>query len=366
MKLEILQENLSAALAQGLKFISSKVQLPILSNFLLEAEKGILKISASDLEKSIILFVGAKVEEEGKVTVSAKTFADFIFSLPPEKVIIQEEEDILIVKSGKSKAKISTMPHGEFPKIESSASGEGFLSLEATFLKDISEKTCFAVSQDVSRPAMTGVYFDNKGGVLKIVATDGFRLSLVKGKGQKEDFSINVPSSIIEELGKIAGQEEKKIGVYLSDNKSQIVFKTEGAEISSRLIEGQYPPYEKIIPADFAISAKLDRQEFLRSVKTAAIFSKDAANIVKLSFKENVLKVSSKTANLGENESEIDCQKEGDDIEVNFNFRYLLDILSRLSGKEVSFETQGESKPCVFRGVESPNFLHLIMPVKKG
>lgn len=214
MKIEILQENLSQALSQALKFVSTKVQLPILSNFLLEAEKGILKISASDLEKSIILFVGAKVESDGKATVSAKTFADFIFALPPEKVTIQDEEEVLVVKSGKSKAKFNTMPSSEFPKIESSSGGQEFLSLEEAFVKSVSEKTCFATSQDVSRPAMTGVYFDNKAGKLKIVATDGFRLSLVGGKGQKEDFSINAPASIIEELGKIAGEQEKALAFF--------------------------------------------------------------------------------------------------------------------------------------------------------
>lgn len=366
MKLEILQENLSVALSQALKFISPKAQLPILGNFLIEAKNGVLKITATDMESSVVLSLGAKVEDEGEVTVSAKIFSDFIFSISPEKVQIKTEDEILTVVSGKNKAKFSTMPPSEFPKSERGEGEKETMKLSPSLLQKISDKMPFAVSTDSSRPAMTGIYFDNKEEKLKIVATDGFRLSLFEEKGKEDDFSINVPAKIIEELGKMSGKDEEDIGVYLNSNKTQVVFKIKDAEVSSRLIEGQYPPYEKIIPSEFSVKVVLDRQEFLRAVKTAAIFSKDAANIVRLSFSENILKVSSQTANLGGLESEIDCQKEGENLEVNFNFRYLLDILSRLSGKEVSFETMGENKPCVFRGAESPDFLHLIMPVKKA
>lgn len=366
MKIEILQENLSVALSQALKFVSSKAQLPILGNFLLEGKDGILKISASDIENSIVVFVGAKIEEEGEVTVSAKVFSDFVFSIPPEKIIFETEGDVLLLKSGKNKAKFSTMPASEFPKIEGSPAGRPEIVLSPELLKKIADKSCFCVSEDSSRPAMTGVYFENVDSKLKIVTTDGFRLSLLEEKGKEEDFAINVSAKIIEELGKMAISSGKEVGVFLNAGKTQVTFKLEAGEISSRLIEGQYPPYGKIIPRNSSIKVVLDRQDFLRGVKTAAIFSKDVANIVSLSFKENILKISSKTANLGENESEIDCQKEGSDLDVNFNFRYLLDVLSKMSGSEISFETEGENKPCVFREKESPDFLHLIMPVKKS
>lgn len=367
MKFEILQENLAQALSQALKFVSPKVQLPILSNFLIVAKDGVVKIFATDMENSISVSLGAKIEEEGEVAVSAKILSDFVFAVSPGKIVAETEEETLIVSSLKNKAKISTMPAGEFPKTDEVFSGKGLFSLSPEVLKKISEKMTFAVSNDVAtRPAMTGVYFDNKKKKLKIVATDGFRLSHLEEKGEEEGFEINVSSKIIEELGKMSQKEEKEIEVFLDKNKTQIVFKLSDVAVSSRLIEGKYPPYEKIIPTDFTIRAVLNRLDFLRAVKTAAIFSKEAANIVRLKFEDKTLKIKSETPSLGENESEIECEKKGEDIEINFNFRYLLDILSRLSGEDVFFETQGEGKPCVFREKDSPNFLHLIMPVKKS
>jgi DNA polymerase III subunit beta len=364
--LEILQENLSVALSQALKFISSKAQLPILSNFLIKAGKGVLTIKATDLENGITVFLGAKTEEEGEVSVSAKIFSDFVLALSPGKVDIETEEEMLIVKSGKNKAKFSTMPSSEFPKEEEGGERKRITSLDPALLKKVSERVSFAVSSDVSRPTMTGVYFDNKKSALKIVGTDGFRLSLLEEKGEVEDFEINIPVKIVEEAAHLGEKQKDKIEIFLNEKKTVVVFKMENAEIFSRLIDGKYPPYIRIIPSEKNIIAKIDRQDFLRAVKTASVFSKDAGSIVKISFGENVLKISSQTASLGENENEIECQKEGEDLEINFNFRYLLDVLSKMSGKEISFETEGEGKPCVFREKEPPNFLHLIMPVKKS
>jgi DNA polymerase III subunit beta len=366
MKFEILQENLSVALSQALKFVSTKAQLPILSNFLIKTEKGVLTIKATDLENGITVYLGAKVEEEGEVAVSAKIFSDFILALSAGKVEIETAEDSLIVKAGKNKAKFATMSSSEFPKEEGEGERKECFSFSPKALKAVSEKISFCVSTDVSRPTMTGVYFDNKGKILKIVSTDGFRLSIFEEKGKGEDFELNIPAKIIEEVARLGEKQENEIKVFLNEKKTIVIFKTESAEISSRLIEGKYPPYQKIIPTEKNISVKIDRQDFLRAVKTAAVFSKDAGSIVKLSFGENVLKISSQTASVGENENEIECQKEGENLEVNFNFRYLLDVLSKMSGKEISFETQGEGKSCVFREKETPNFLHLIMPVKKS
>jgi DNA polymerase-3 subunit beta len=258
------------------------------------------------------------------------------------------------------------MPASEFPKIDVFSLEKPTFVLPPNLVKKIAEKSCFSVSQDSSRPAMTGVYFDNKNAVLKIVSTDGFRLSLLEEKGEAEDFAINIPAKIIEELAKMTANSEKEIGCYLNKNNSQITFKLESAEISSRLIEGKYPPYEKIIPNTSSIKITIERQDFLRVVKTSAIFSRDKSNLVNLGFIGDVLKISSSTANFGENESEIDCQKKGEDFEAIFNFRFLLDLLSHLSGKEISLETEGQNKPCVFREPESSGFLHLIMPVKKN
>ncbi len=367
MTFEVLQENLTSAISQSLKFISPKAQLPILGNFLIGAKNGVLKISATDLENSITVFIGAKVEEEGNLTVSAKTLADFVATLSPGKIEIKKEGEDMVLQEGKYRAKIATMPSAEFPKILESASEKKFLSLDPLVLKEVSERLSFAVSTDmVSRASMTGVFLDNRDENLKIVATDGFRLSFMQKPGYKEDFSLNIPAKIIDELGKLAAKEEKEIEIYLNENKTQIVFKLQDMEISTRLIEGKYPPYEKIIPSGFETRAVIDRSEFLRAVKAASVFSKEVSNIVRLKFFDSALKINASTANLGENESEMDCQKEGADLEINFNYRYLLDLLSRLSAKEIVFENSGPTRPGVFREKEAPGFLHLIMPVKSN
>jgi DNA polymerase-3 subunit beta len=366
MVFEVLQENLASSISVALKFVSPKAQLPILGNFLIEAKSGILKISATDLENSISLVTGAKIEEEGNITVSAKTFSEFVLTLPAGKIEVSNDGEDLVLKSGKFKAKINTMPVAEYPKILGAVDGKKLLGLPPKALHEVADKLSFSVSTDVSRGGMTGVYLDNKEEKLKIVATDGFRLSLLEKAGFKEDFTLNVPAKIIDELGKMAAKEEKEIEVYLNDNKTQAIFKIQDMEISTRLIEGKYPPYEKIVPTGFETQATVDRQEFLRSIKAAGIFSKDVSNVVKLKFSDTALKITASTANLGENESEIDCQKTGNDLEINFNYHYLIDILSRLCAKEVIFESAGETRPGVFREKDSPGFLHIIMPVKKS
>lgn len=366
MLFEILQENLSASISQAIKFVSPKAQLPILGNFLLEAKEGILKISATDLENSITLIVGAKITEDGKITVSAKTFSEFVQTLPAGKIEVSTDGEDLVLKSGKFKAKINTMPASEYPKIPEINEGKKFLGLPPKVLQELTDKLSFSVSTDVSRAAMTGVYFDNQDEKLKIVATDGFRLSLLDKTGFKDDFTLCVPAKIIDELGKMAAKEEKEIEVYLNENKTQVIFKIQDMDIATRLIEGKYPPYEKIVPAGFETRVVVDRQELLRSIKAAGIFSKDVSNVVKLNFFDGALKITASTANLGENESEIDCQSSGSDLEINFNYRYLIDILSRLAAKEIVFESAGPQKPGVFREKEGGDFLHLIMPVKSS
>lgn len=369
MKVEILQENLSTYLSLALKFISPKTQLPILSSFLFESKKeGLLKITASDMESFIILYVGARVEEEGEVAVSAKVFSDFVFSLPAGKIYIEKKKEELSVLSGKSRASIGLFPVSEFPKTEEVSSGKNVFKIDKVLFKNIFSLFPFASSQDISRPSMTGIYFDRDRESLCVVATDGFRLSLLE-KREREDgelFSFNVSSKIIEEVGKISSVKKEEVFVFLNNREKIVFFKTEDVEIGARLIEGQYPPYRKIIPAVCPFRFVVDRADFLRTVRAASIFSKDSGSVIKLFFAKNVLKISSQTAGVGGYENEIDCVQEGEDIGVSFNFKYLLDILSRFSGKEVVFETEGEGKPCVFREKESPGFLHLIMPVKNS
>lgn len=367
MKFEVLQENLAASISQTLKFVSPKAQLPILGNILIEAKAGILKFVATDLENGISITAGAKIEEEGAVAVPAKIFAEYVMSLSPGKIDIVEKEGTLEIVSGKNAAKMATSPADEFPKIEEAAKLTKFFSMPQKTIAEIAERLSFCVSTDlVSKPAMTGVYFDNRERILKVVATDGFRLSILETKGGEQDFVLNLPVRPVEEAAKMAEKEGKDVEFFTNKEKTLAVLKIDGTEIFARTIEGKYPPYEKIIPTGFETKFKVDRDLFLKTLKLASVFAKDTSNIVRFQIKDGNLLLFSQTANLGENRAEVDIEKEGADLEISFNCHFALDIVSRLNGKLIVFESGGAGKPGVFKDPDSKNFLHLVMPVKSG
>jgi DNA polymerase-3 subunit beta len=367
MKLSLLQENLNRGLNVCSRFVASKPQLPILANILLKTDKGRLKLSATNLEMGVNLWLGAKIEEEEEITVSAKTFSEFVSSLPADKIDLEFAEGNLLVSSSNCRASFPTIGPADFPKIPSLPAKADFSLPLAAFATAVSG-VAFAAAADEGRPVLTGVLFKGESGGFSLVATDGYRLSVKKMaeiKYQQEN-SLIVPAKALVEICRLAGEkkDEGVLAAGLVKEENQLIFGLPDLELSCRLIEGEFPDYEKIIPTSVVTKIIFDREELTRAVRTASIFARESANIVKLKTENQKLKIAANAPQVGENESEIEIKQEGEDQEIAFNFRFLLDFLNSLTAAEISLEMTGPLNPGVFKPVGDDSLLHLIMPVR--
>ncbi|MDD3679260.1 MAG: DNA polymerase III subunit beta [Candidatus Shapirobacteria bacterium] len=365
MKAIILQENLSRGLSITNRFVSSRPQLPILNSIALQAEKNRFKISATNLEVGVNYYCGAKIEEEGSVTVLSKTFSDFASSLPAEKVILTTKKDNLIVVCGNYRASLPTNTIGDFPKIPTKVDKK--ISFPYQKFIEAIKSVVFAASNDDSRPVLSGINFRFSQQNCLLSATDGYRLSFKKIKLDKKysDLEFIIPSMVLTELIRI--KSEKELSVFelgLANEEKQAVFFLPDLEFSSRLLEGEYPDIKKVIPKEKDTTVVVDREELLGAIRTAAIFARESANIVRLEIAGNKIKILANAPSLGENTSRIEAKIDGKNQRVAFNFRFLIDLLVNLDGQQVIIELQESLKPVVFKNIKDKTFLHIIMPVR--
>jgi DNA polymerase-3 subunit beta len=371
MKLSVLQENLAKGLTTVGRSVASRAQLPVLSNLLLSTDKGRLKLSATNLETGINYWLGAKVEKEGTLSVPAKILTEFVASLPPEKVNLEVKENNLLVNCGPYQAEFNGLNAAEFPKIPTLKSKAEISFGTASLLKAINQ-VAFAAAQDEGRPVLTGVLFLVKGKELILVATDGYRLSLKKlpmtrGVAESKELKkgLIIPSRTLMELARIGGTEaEKEIGLAITSEANQAIFASPDTEIISRLIEGKYPDFEKIIPEKGKTKVVVETSELTRAVKVAAIFAREAANIVRFQIDPKGIEITANTAQVGRNVARIEAKVNGGKGKIAFNSRYLLDLLAIVESEEINLEIAGSLNPGVFTLKNEPSFLHIIMPVR--
>jgi DNA polymerase III subunit beta len=365
MKLTILKENLGRALSVVARNVTSRPQLPILSNILLQATNNSLKISSTNLEVGVIYTIVAKIENEGEITVPGKLLLDFVNTISADKIDIELKDKNLLVKTSKSESSFTTVSASEFPPFTKPDGDRKKLSLEK--LKNAIHRTVFAASTDETRPVLTGVKTSIQNGKISLVATDGYRLSIdsVEIPDKKEDLKVILPAQTLSEVVKIADEQKvNDIEFVILKDKNQVIFCLPNIFIYTRLIDGEYPNIEKIIPADFKTKVSISRDDFFQSVKTAALFARGAANIVKIKVETTGLRLSANTPQVGENQDFVEAKVDGEELEIAFNYRFLLDILSNFPDEDVVIELSGALSPGVFKTPKIPEFLHIIMPVR--
>lgn len=359
-------DKLNKALSLVGRIVSLKNQLPVLGNVLISAEKGEISLTTTNLETAITTKVPAVVEKEGKITVPVKQLIEIISLLKEEQVKISQEGNNLKIESKKSKNLLTTTPAEEFPPIHTKEGKENLRFDYKEFKKAI-EQITIATSQDENRPVLGGVKLGKKDNIIEMATTDGYRLSVKEIKAEENSLekSYIFPVRTLNEVARIA--TEQKAGVIkllVLEDKKQAVFFFENTQVTSRLIEGEFPNFQKIVPASFVSRVVVDREEFLNAIKLTGIYARESANIVKIKIKEKSLTLSANAPQVGENEISLDIEREGEQIEVAFNYRFLLDLLSVIEDERIVFETAGPLNPGTFKIEKDPSFIHIIMPVR--
>jgi DNA polymerase III subunit beta len=375
MKIFSLQENLKQGLALVGHVAGKNINLPILNNVLVRASGGEIKLIATNLEVGVISTVRGKIEQEGMFTVNAKIISDCINLLPNKKVGLNQKEGNLLVDCDNYQAKVKGQSAEEFPLIPE-VDKKNYFSAQAQLVKDAISQVIFATSQGENRLELSGVLFMFSGGWLTLAATDSYRLAEKKiqvKSNNEEEKKIIVPAKTLQELLRVlsvnlesepedGGQE---IRFYISDN--QILFTYGSTELVSRLIEGQYPDYQQIVPTSSKTKIVIDRQELIRAVKMASLFSKTGINDVNLDFPlgKNQVVVSSVSGQTGENITNLEAKVTGDDNGIVVNYRYLLEGLNNIENEVVKIEIIDSNTPCIIRPEQDDGYLYIIMPIKQ-
>jgi DNA polymerase-3 subunit beta len=361
MKIRILKEELIKNIQNVQNIISSKVNLPILSNILIEAEKNSVRLLATDLDIGITSTFKSEVEEGGAITVPAKRFNDIIKELPDEDILINTmKNNSMAVKCGKCFFKILGLPREDFPKFPE-FENKPQLAMDQGVLKKMLGMTHFSMSRDETRYVLNGALFLFKPGQLAIVATDGKRLAFVKKEIPKTApaMSIIVPSKTIYELSR-ALKDSGELKITFSEN--QIRFELENITIVSRLIEGEFPNYEQVIPEEAKEKMLIQREEMLLGVKRAALFTTQDSRAIKIDILKNRMIISKSHPNIGEAKEDIEIDYKGQEITVGFNPGYLMDVLKVAPKDELEIDILGPDKPAVIR-IEDW-YVYLVLPMQ--
>lgn len=367
MKLSLKQENLAKALSVVGRVVSSRSSLPILSNILLSTDANRLKLTATNLEIGINYWVGSKVDEEGSVTIPARLFTDFVASLPDGALALEANDTALAVKTDHHEAHINGIAADEFPLIPELKAKPAVVMSGPDF-RDALTQVVGAASADESRPVLAGVYLYSDEQNLTLVATDSYRLAERKLKLPKNSqaLSVIVPAKTMQELARVLADMEGDLSIFVADN--QVMFKIDNVELTSRLIEGQFPPYQQIIPTKTETAIEISTADFTRITKVASLFARENAGGIRLEIKKGgEVSISSSASQLGENTSSAECVTKGDDGEISLNARYLLDALASMRSEEVELAVSGKLSACVLRPVsekQAPEYLHIIMPLR--
>lgn len=367
MKAQILQEDFSKALNISSRFVSARAQLPVLGNIVIKTQKNKLLLMATNLEMSFVTSLGAKIETEGEIAVPSRTTADLVSNLSKGSLTIEVVGEQFKIANESFESTLVGMNPSDFPSIPLDINAPLQVPREE-FLRSVS-RVLFCSSHDETRPVLTGVLFIFEKDTLSLVATDGFRLSrkVLKLSHEVDNKRTILPKNSLAEMLRVSTTGEN-ISLEFKQSENQVVFGLGGGAgesiLSTRVIEGDFPPFEKIIPKDHLVRVTIDKQELLQAVKASLVIARDSAYIGRLKVGEGKLEVSSESARSGKQKFSIDAKVEGEPIDILFNLHFIEEYLNNIEGDEVVAEFKDQTSPGVFHDPTDPQFLHLIMPLK--
>lgn len=380
MRVSVLQENLQKALGTCIRAIASRPSLQILGNVKLSTENGRLKLSATNLELAISVWIGAKIEEDGAITLPARLFHELTSNLSPERVDLElnSRTQTVMLRCGGNTNNIKGIDAAEYPLIPDVDTDAG-IAVPAREFRRMVDQVVFAAAKDDNRPVLTGVLIKFDQDSMTMAAADGYRLAvrkIVLEETVKEATSLIVPAKNLQEVARIAQDDDTTLWISVSEERNQVMFHFPDVDIVSNTIDGKFPEYEGIIPDGYTTATTVYTQDLLKACKRAEVFAKDNSNTSQLEINPpddnrglGLMRVKAQTNEKGDNESIVDATIEGPAIQISFNIKYLIDVLSVISEDQAVIETNGPSDPGLIRPMvhgEEDTFIHVIMPMRGG
>jgi DNA polymerase III subunit beta len=373
MKLIIIYEKLKEGIKMVERLAQKSLTLPILQNISLKIEKNFLCFSATNLEMGIKYWSLIKTEKEGQAVVPAKIFSQLIDFLPQKPISLENKGNDLAINCQDYKSVIKGADYNEFPIIPEIKGGESVSVPCVGFCQALSQVVDIA-SPSVARPEISGIYFVFQKDLIKIVATDSFRLGEQKiflKNSLLQEYSLILPQQTVKEIINVFSQKEGDLKIYFSPN--QIMFESLMPETShpqiqliSRLIEGNYPDYESIIPQRTATQIQMQKNEFVNQIKSASLFAgKNSEIVLKIDPQKEKVEIFSQNQDLGEYQSGITAKIKGKETDISFNYRFLADGFLKIKSPEIVFGLTGEDGAAVLKSTAADGFLYIVMPIKK-
>lgn len=367
MKISCSKELLNHAVQTVQKAVATKAQLPILTGIYLAAADNKLELQATDYELGIKCIIDADVEQPGSVVLSGRYFQEMVRKLPGEKIEISssQEDRTIKVTSNSAQFNLLSLPAEEFPVLKQITS-DNVLIVKDNILKELIKKTVFACANDEARPIFTGGLLEFKDNEITMVATNTHRLALKKDHidGASQNIKMIVPAKILGELARIMSSEiPVDVSVYWL--KNQVAFAFEDVYIISRLIEGQFPDYNKVIPATFATNVKIKTKQLLDAVERVSLFARDGDyNVIKLSFKTNSVTITSNNPEIGKACEVVPTIIEGNEVDIAFNVKYIADILKNIDSDELVFSLNTPLSPVSIKPIDDEDYTYIVTPVR--
>ena len=362
MKLSVTQENLSRALSTVSRVASTRSSLPILSNVLLRTEGNRLFVAATNLDIAISETIGAKITQPGSITVPARLMQDFVSSLPSGTLELDVRENRLQLTADRFDSTINGVSAEEFP-VTPTIEGGSTIEISSGDMKQTLQQVLFAASADEARPVLTGVYVHADNGMLYFAATDSYRLAEKKLTKTMEPMSLLLPAQSLQELLRALKDDTSVVTVTFDEQQAR--FSVSGIEIVTRLVDGTYPDYKKLLPSSFETTAKLTRQSLAEITKVSSLFAREAAGSITLLIDEakKEISISSIASQVGENTASAEAEITGN-ATITMNSRYILDALQAFDGKNIQINVNGKLDPCILTDPDDDSYIHVIMPVK--
>lgn len=377
MKVSVLQENLSKGLSIVGRAVPTRPTMQVLGNVLLETEEGRLKLAATNLEMGITAWIGAKIEEDGAITLPARTFIDLVNQLSPERVDLNLDvrNQSLKVHCGATNSNIKGIDANEFPLIPQAGDDPG-ISISGPVLREMITQTVFAAAQDDNRPILTGVFTRITSDEMIMAAADGYRLSVRTTPleiGATQPIELIIPARTLNELGRIISDEDEEVLISIPQGRNQVIFHLKNVDVASTLLDGKFPDYNAIIPKSYSTTTTAYTADLLRACKRADIFARDVNNNAKLvaapadtPSAPGMVRLSATSTERGDADAVVDATVDGDAQEISFNVRYLIDALNVIKEEQVVLQSSGPTAPGIIKPMGREDFTHVLMPMSIG